>query len=305
MKRRSFLKQASIGAAAVGTFGKAIAAGGPVPPGMDFLSQDPDKNALRIAVIQQEGNPGRVKANRDKALAFAAEALEQKADVILFHEEMLVGYVDNLRELAEPVDGPTTQAFKELLTGTDTLIIYGLTERDQNDYYISAPIVSGEGLVDNYRKTHLWWRASGLRHEPAFYKAGDRLVTFEIKGFKCGVMICYDGGFPEMTRSYANLGCSVLFWMNNRRSRGHREVRDLAFRNSMIMPTSCCCGLNEQGLFCEGGSNITGPRGELITEIWEKEGVIMADVCPGEVDKIREENWAYKGLRPDLYHYAG
>ena len=304
MKRRSFLRRASLGTAALGTMGKSMALGSRETV-HQALPPEPPPGALRIAVIQQEGNPGKVEENRSKSLAFAREALDRNADVILTHEEMLVGYVDNLRDLAEPVDGHTTKAFQELLQGTDSLVIYGLTEKAGNDYHISAPIVSAGGLVDNYRKTHLWWNATGLRHEPTFYKPGDRLVTFEIKGIRCGVMICYDGGFPEMTRSYANLGCSVLFWLNNRRSRGHREVQDLAFRNSMIMPTSCCCGLNEQGLFCEGGSNITGPRGELITEIWEEEGIIVADVFPWEVEKIRNENWAYNGLRPDLYYYPG
>ena len=68
---------------------------------------------VKIAVVQQAGQPGQVEANRQKAVGFAAQALEQGADAILFHEELLVGYVDNLRELAEPVDGPTTQAFRK------------------------------------------------------------------------------------------------------------------------------------------------------------------------------------------------
>lgn len=302
MKRRLFIRNAGLGAAVLGAFGKALALGRPGRTPSP-LPEVPPEGALRVAVIQQEGNPGRVEENRTKALGFARQALDQHADVILTHEEMLVGYVENLRELAEPADGSTTRAFQDLLSGSDALVIYGLTEKDGDDYYISAPIVSRKGVVDNYRKTHLWWKATGLRHEPTYYKAGNRLVTFEIKGNKCGVMICYDGGFPEMSRSYANLGCSVLFWLNNRRSRGHKEVKDPAFRNSLIIPTACCCGLNEQGLFCEGGSNITGPRGELITEIWDTEGIILADVYPGEVEVIRNANYAYRGLRPDLYHY--
>jgi predicted amidohydrolase len=269
------------------------------------LDDIPGEGMLRIAVVQQDGNPGRVEENRQKALGFAAEALGRKADVILFHEEMLVGYAENLRALAEPVDGPTTKAFQELLKGTRSLIIYGLTERDHDDYYISAPIVSAEGMVANYRKTHLWWKAEGLRHEPSFYKPGNELVTFDIKGTKCGIMICYDGDFPEMTRSYAILGCSVLFWMNNRGSRGHQEVTDLARQNSMIIPAACCCGMNEMGYSCPGGSNITGPKGELITDIWDKEGIIMADVQPGTVARLREENPWFTGLRPDLYLYSG
>ena len=193
----------------------------------DFQDEGPGK-ALRIAVVQQDANPGRPEENRYKALRFARQALEQGAEVILFHEELLVGYVKDLRELAEPVDGPTTRAFQSLLGGSQALVIYGLTERDRDKYFISATVVSANGVLTNYHKTHLWWRDKGVRHELTFYQPGDRLVTFNVEGHKCGLMICYDGDFPEMTRAYANRGCSVLFWLNNRGSRGEAEVKDLA-----------------------------------------------------------------------------
>jgi predicted amidohydrolase len=259
---------------------------------------------LRIAVVQQGGNPGQPDANRDKALGFAAQALHQGADVILFHEELLVGYTRDLYQLAEPVDGPTTQAFQSLLSGTNSLVIYGLTEREGDNCYISAPVVSANSVLANYRKTHLWWKAQGLRHEPTYYQPGDRLVTFDLKGHRCGIMICYDGDFPEMTRSYANLGCSVLFWMNNRGSRGHAEVKDLAFRNSIIIAASCCCGRDEKGRECRGGSNITDADGELLTEIWDAEGVILADVSPARALELRAGNPWFRGQRPELYFYV-
>jgi predicted amidohydrolase len=261
-----------------------------------------DAASLRVAVVQQKGNPGHPDENRAKALDFAARALAQNADVILFHEELLVGYSPHLRQLAEPVDGPTTRAFQKLLSGTESLIVYGLTEREGEAYYISAPVVSAQGVIANYRKTHLWWKAEGLRHEPTYYRSGERLVTFDARGVKCGIMICYDGDFPEMARAYANLGCAVLFWMNNRGSRGHAEVKDLAYRNSMIVAASCCCGRDERGLACRGGSNVTDADGALLAEIWDREGIIFADVSPSRALQMRAENPWYRGQRPELYY---
>ena len=75
----------------------------------------------------------------------------------------------------------------------------GLNETEGDKFYISAVVVSGRGVVTNYHKTHLWWNDHGARHEPTFYKPGQQLVTFNTKGAKCGLMICYDGDFPEMT----------------------------------------------------------------------------------------------------------
>lgn len=305
MRRRSFLRQATLVSAALTSCNRLFVqeAQAGIQSNHKGNRKFSDEGPLRVAVVQQNGNPGEVKTNLKKALDFAEQALSQNADVILFHEELLVGYDENLRELAEPVNGKSTKAFQKLLKGTGSLIIYGLTEKDNNDYYISAPVVSEEGVIANYHKTHLWWADVGLRHEPTFYTPGNKLVTFNVKGTLCGIMICYDGDFPEMTRSYANLGCSMVFWMNNRGSRGHEEVKDLAYRNSMIMPVSCCCGKNERGDPCPGGSNITGPKGELIAEIWDQEGVILGDVYPGQVDQIRDKNPWYKGLRNELYYY--
>jgi predicted amidohydrolase len=256
---------------------------------------------LRIAVVQQNGNPCKPDENREKALHFASQAIAQGADVILFHEELLVGYSPLLQQLAEPLDGATTQAFQRLLHGKDSLIIYGLTERDGDQYFISAPVVSSCGVIANYRKTHLWWKAEGLRHEPTFYQPGERLVTFTHKDFTCGLMICYDGDFPEMTRSYAHLGCAIVFWMNNRESRGHAEVKDLSYRNSMIVASTCCCGPDEVGRHCPGGSNITDADGKCLAEIWDREGFLIVDVDPDRALKLRAENPWYRGCRPELY----
>src|ERR1044071_7008329 len=95
-----------------------------------FSSAGDDSDAagkgMRIAVVQQDANPGKPEENRNKALGFARQALEQGAEVVLFHEEMLVGCVSDLRAVAEEVDGPTTREFQALLRGSQALIIYGL-----------------------------------------------------------------------------------------------------------------------------------------------------------------------------------
>jgi 5-aminopentanamidase len=257
---------------------------------------------VRIAVVQQECRPGQVELNRSKALTNAAEALKNRADIILFPEEVLVGYVDKLKDLAEPADGPTSRAFQALLAGSDSLVLWGLTERGADGRcYIAATLVGAAGVLANYRKTHLWWNAEGVRHEPSFYAPGNELVTFQVKGHKSGVMICYDGDFPEMTRAYANLDCRILFWLNNRGERGHDEVTKLAENNSMLMAAACVCGNNELGYPCRGGSNITGHDGSLLAAIWDKEGIIYADVEPGAVPEARRKNPWYTGRRSDLY----
>ena len=296
VSRREFMEAGAgtLGAFALGV--SEVSAESSDPAGEADVSEK-----VRLAVVQQDSRPGAVEQNRAKALRFAKEALEHGADVVLFHEEVLVGYVENMRELAEEADGPTSRAFQSLLAGSKSLVLWGLTERVGETFYIAATLVGAGGVLANYRKTHLWWKAEGLRHEPSFYSPGNELVTFPVKGHKSGVMICYDGDFPEMTRAFANLDCRLLFWLNNRGERGHGEVKRLAETNSMIMATACVCGENELGYKCRGGSNITDQDGNLLAEIWDTEGIIYADVEPGAVPGARSQNPWYVGRRSDLY----
>ena len=191
---------------------------------------------VRIAVRQQETVPRAVDANRVRALGFAREALAGGAGLILFHERLFVGYVENLRDLAEEVNGPTQH---EILKGTDSLVLYGLTEREGADCYVSATLVGASGVVANYRKTHLWWRSKGLRHEgPVSTSPGDALVTFDLKGHKCGIMICYDG----LSRDDALLRQPRLRNRLLAQQPRSPRLRRTSRANSMIIAASCVAG---------------------------------------------------------------
>jgi len=64
---------------------------------------------MKVACVQQAHNTGNVEENRAKAVRFAKEALECGAEIILFHEELLIGYDNRMKELAEPVHTFNTQ----------------------------------------------------------------------------------------------------------------------------------------------------------------------------------------------------
>ncbi len=67
------------------------------------------------------------------------------------------------------------------------------------------------------------------------------------------------------------------------------------------MAVSCNTGRDEYGHACPGGSNLTNHDGQLVAEIWDREGVIVADVDPAAVPQARAANVWYTGRRPDLY----
>ena len=259
---------------------------------------------MKIAVVQQNHAPGMAEENRRKALASAEEALEHGADLILFHEEMTVGYSPLARELAEPVCGETSLQFQKLLErrNSDARIVYGLTEKKDGKFYISAPVISRTGPVAVYRKTHLYRNAEGLRDEGKVFTPGDRFIFFDFQGLRFGLMICYDGDFTEPVEYYRRMGCQVVLWMNNRPSRGPEDlVRFHAIRNSMMMCVSCCCGTDELGNACPGGSNIVDAAGNVRSVLWESEGILYGTADRDEIMELREKNFWIRDRREDLY----
>ena len=62
--------------------------------------------------------------------------------------------------------------------------------------------------------------------------------------------------------------------------------------------------MNERGTPCRGGSNITDADGRLLSEIWDREGVILADVTPDKALETRAANPWFRGLRPEVYFYG-
>lgn len=258
---------------------------------------------MRIAIAQHPIVPGEVDVNRQTVLTLLREAVDHRPDVVVFPEEMLVGYSERSPSLAEPISGGRTIGLVQaVLRGTRTRALLGLTETDgAGGRWITAVLVGAEGVIARYRKTHLWSATPGLRHEPTWYRPGSGLVTFDIAGERCGVMICYDGDFPEMTRAYADLGCNVLFWLNNRLSRGPQESRHLAIANSMVLAVSCFCGPDENGNHAAGGSHIVGHDGRVVAEQWDAPGLIVAEVDTAGVAGARAANPFYTGRRPELY----
>ncbi|MGC4153385.1 MAG: nitrilase-related carbon-nitrogen hydrolase [Propionicimonas sp.] len=257
---------------------------------------------MRIVIVQCPIVPGEVELNLSAALQRLSEALLHRPDVVLYPEEMLVGYPDGADGLAEPIEGGAAVArVREVLRGSSTRAILGLTETDGVRTFITAVVVSADGVEARYRKTHLWAAVEGSRHEPSRYTAGEQLVVFELAGIRCGLVICYDGDFPEMFRAYAGRGCAVVFWLNNRRSRGPRESRHLAVSNSLAIATSCPCGPDENGDHCPGGSHLIDHRGDVIAQLWDEPGLVVGELDPGQALADRLVNPFYQGRRPELY----
>lgn len=171
---------------------------------------DEQSNAgvLAVALEQIDVRVGAVAENRDTALGRSRAALAAGADLVVLPELAISGYVvdDALaREVAEPLDGLTSEAFTQLAREFDALIAYGFCERVGDDLFNTVAVVDGSGPVLHYRKLHLF------DLEKAVYTPGDLgLPVADTRFGRIGVCICYDLRFVEVLRALSLRGADVV-----------------------------------------------------------------------------------------------
>ncbi len=167
---------------------------------------------LKISTAQFEHKSGDKDYNLSVIERLSKKAAEEGADVIAFHECSITGYTfarrlskEQMLELAEFIpDGESILKLTEIARNNDIVILAGLFEKDENDHLYKAYVcVDKNGLVAKYRKLHPFINP--------YLTPGKAFCVFEIKGWKCGILICYDNNIIENVRATALLGANIIF----------------------------------------------------------------------------------------------
>lgn len=167
---------------------------------------------LKIATVQFENKSGDKAYNLSVIAELSRQASEQGANVISFHECSITGYTfardlnrDQMLELAEELpDGPSIIQLREIAEQFSITILAGLFEKDRNENIYKAYVcVDKNGLVASHRKLHPFINPHVL--------PGNKYTVFEIAGWKCGILICYDNNIIENVRATKLLGADVIF----------------------------------------------------------------------------------------------
>jgi predicted amidohydrolase len=140
---------------------------------------------------------------------FLAEAARQKADLVVLGETLTYpGLGKQYHEVSESIPGPSTDYFGQLAKKHNFHVVAGLLERDGHLVYNVAVLLGPDGKVaGKYRKVCL------PRGEiEGGLAPGSEYPVFETRFGKVGMMVCYDGFFPEVARELTNRGAEVIAW---------------------------------------------------------------------------------------------
>jgi predicted amidohydrolase len=169
----------------------------------------PASRKVRLATAQYKPTGKSLQANREEFAPLVAEAARQRADLLVLGEVApSVDLPQAPHEVAEVIPGPSTDYFGELARRHQIHIVLSLYERDGHLVYNTAVLLGPDGrLIGKYRKVCLPHSevASGVA-------PGRDYPVFDTKLGKVGLMICYDGFFPEVARALCNQGAEVIAW---------------------------------------------------------------------------------------------
>ena len=170
--------------------------------------ETPKSRHVKLATVHFA--PAAGTTNLEKCEQFApliAKAAQQQADLIVLPETLT--YFNSKRTMAdcaESIPGPSTEYFGTLARQHDLYIVAGLIERDQHRIFNVAVLIGPDGtVVGKYRKVALPRSEIDAGVEP-----GDDYPVFETRFGKVGMMVCYDGFYPEVARELSNRGAEVI-----------------------------------------------------------------------------------------------
>ena len=293
---------------------------------------------IKIATAQFENRSGDKDYNLSKIKRLTAQAAAQGAQVIAFHECSVTGYSyarklsrEQLIDIAEPVpDGPSTLKLIEYAKEYNIVILAGLFEKDAKGNLFKPQVcVNRNGLIAKHRKLHPFINSN--------LTPGSSYTVFDLFGWKCGLLICYDNNIIENVRATTLLGAQIIFmphvtmctpsprpgagfvdadlWKDKKANQEilRREFDGLkgrewlmkwlpsrAYDNGIYAVFSNPIGMDDDQLK-NGCSMIIDPFGEILTECRSLEDCItIAELTPDKLTNAGGNRYI-NARRPELY----
>lgn len=267
---------------------------------------------MKIALIQQHATKDKP-ANVARGLAAIETAARNGARLACFAELAFEWFYPqqpagpDVRDLAEPLDGPTVTAFQRKAKDLGLVTVINLYERDGRNTYDSSPVIDADGtLLGVTRMVHITEYA--CFHEQGYYTPGDKgAPVFSTKAGRIGVAICYDRHFPEYMRALAVNGADLVIvpqagavdeWPEGLYE---AEMRVAAFQNGYF--TALCNRVGQEDcLDFAGESFVCGPDGRVMARGQKSvDEIVYADVDFSELAHSNARQLFLKHRRPELY----
>lgn len=261
---------------------------------------------MRIAIDQMAPVLGDVKRNADYHAKTIAWAKKQKANLLIFPELSLTGYLVRgmVPQVCMPADDPVLIDLAK--QAGSTAVILGFVERAADDQYYNGAVFLHEGTVRAVQRK-LILPNYGMFEERRFFAAGHRIEPVDTPWGRLGIQICFDTLHPAMTYLHQQAGVQLLVTISASPARiigadgsmGGREVFHIAQRANARLSGMLAIYVNrvgtEEGLSFWGGSEILDPMANQLLNLPEYEEARA--VCDVDLDVIERARMSFPQLK--------
>jgi predicted amidohydrolase len=250
--------------------------------------------AVQVAPVPGPLTSDSIAANLAHCVSFVRRCVaETGAELVVLPETATTGFVtgvspERLWELVSDVPGPVTSPVQEVATELGVHVVLGTYERGaslgpgERTVHNAAVLIGPSGdVLGTYRKTHLFCGEG--RSDGGWVTPGDRAVAIRTSLGVIGLIICFDGDYPELSRIEAVLGAEVIcrpsallrsadLWELTSRAR--------AYDNHVYVIGANATGIDPAGTIYFGNSLVVTPIGEVIARAASHEGWVTAQLDP-------------------------
>ena len=263
---------------------------------------------IRIALAQINSKRQNKKENLQKIEEFTKKARNQAADLIVFPELSLTGYVmkDEVYEQAETIPGPSSRTIESISRKNGIAIVFGMPELSKKakaTIFNTAVLVGTRGLIGKYRKMYL--PTHSVFEEKRYFRPGYQTATFNTALGNIGLCICYDLFFPEVCRLTRLRGAQLIVVISASPAvrKNYFEVLTTAraLENTAFLAYVNRVGV-EDGLQFWGGSRLIGPTGDLLAIAkYDQEDLVVCDLNYNDIRTAEPSIPTLRDLRPELF----
>ncbi len=265
-------------------------------------------NDICVALVIFRSLIGQPRENLDRMVQWVCRASQAGADVVCFPEMNISGYSVQSAGIMKPeqIPGPASDRLSDLAKGEKIAILAGMAEMDGEDLYASHILATPDGRIGVYRKLYI------APPEQGMFSPARQVPVFPIKGVLCGVQLCYDAHFPELSALMAVKGADVIFFPHAS-PRGTPEekyvswMRHLparAYDNGIFVLACNQTGDNGQGLHFPGLALAIRPDGRVLKkDVGSNESLLVIHLRTESLASVRNHRMRYflPNRRPELY----
>jgi len=289
----------------------AVGAGAGAETGTQISDQ-----TLRVAVISSHSQFADVKKNLEHFTALIEKAAAKGARLVCFPELALTSYSTHEKalEAAEEIPGPLTRKLAAVAKRLNVYISVGVAERELQAHYITQIVVGPAGYLGKFRKNH-----PTPGEQACGFTPGNSFPTWDIDGFRFGVLICFDGRHDDtidaMKRAHVdiihhphgnsvgNLGREAEEWTRSKMV--YFVERAVHARSYILINNSAEDVVQPNGtLRFSSGAMVIDPLGQVVTRTMQKdrsEKMVFASlkkpaalIPPGELTRLKQDDPVFR-----------